>query len=276
MSLPSVTKDVRWLYLLVALVMAASLMVPVRQPMTPEDAVQRAFRFVDGLPPGSAVLIALDFDPQAKAELEPMSIALLRHCMRKDLRVIGMTFWQTGAALMQQIFNDVAAEFPDKVVGRDYVYLGYQPGGMAQVITGMGERIVKVFRQDYENRPTVGMPIFQDIDSLKKVSYVIDVAAGSTYIAWIMYATDPFGIPMGIGCTAVTGPDAFVRLDAGQINGLISGLRGAADYEVLLNEPGLGIGGMFAQSIIHAMIVLFVVVGNVRYYMARRRERRQG
>jgi len=266
--------DLRWLYVLVAVIIAGALLVPVRLPMTPEDAVVRTFRFIDALPRGSAVLVALDFDPQAKAELEPITKALLRHCFRKDLRVVGMTFWWTGAALMQQIFDSVADEYPDAEVGRDFVYLGYQPGGMAQVITGMGENITGVFRQDYQNRPTPAMPIFRDVSSLKDISYIVDLAAGGTPMPWILYAGDRYGIPMGVGCTAVTGPEMFVRLDAGQINGLVAGLRGAADYETLLGEPDLGIGGMFAQSIIHALIIVFVVIGNIVYFSSHRRSRK--
>jgi len=264
--------DLRWVYLLVAAIIAAALLAPVQQPMTPEDAVVRTFEFIESLPPGSTVLLALDFDPQAKAELEPITKALMRHCLGRDLRVIGMTFWWTGAALMQQIFTAVAAEFPQKQVGRDFVYLGYQPGTMAQVITGMGENIVGIFRQDYQNRPTSTMPLFQEVRSLKDVDYIIDLAAGATPAGWILFGADTYGVPMAVGCTAVTGPDMFVRLDAGQINGLIAGLRGAADYEALLGRPDLGMGGMFAQSIIHAIIIAFVVAGNVLFFVRRRRE----
>jgi hypothetical protein len=268
--------DLRWLYLAVAVVIVFSLLVPVEQPMTPDPAVRSFHDYVENLPEGSGILIAMDFDPQAKAELEPMAIAVLRHCLRKNHRVIGMTFWYAGNAFANKLFSDVAAEFPEKRVGHDYVYLGYQPGSMAQVITGLGENIAQTFPQDYDNRRTAGMPIFGEIQSLKQVSYIVDLAAGQTADPWILFGADKYSKPMGVGCTAVSGPDMYVRLDSKQINGLLAGMRGAADYETLIEKPDLATGGMFAQSVIHVLIVALVVVGNVRYFIRRRAEKREG
>ena len=267
-------KDIRWLYVLVALIIAFALLATVRQPMTPADSVKKVYNYIEGLPEGSVVLIAMDFDPQSKAELEPMAVALLHHCLRKNHRVVGMTLWPYGNTMANGIFRKVAGELPSKQEGRDYVYLGYQPGGSAPVIAGMGEDITRTFPQNYSDRPTSPMPIFRGARSLGDVDYLIDLAAGDSPFDWIKFAGDKFNIPIGAGCTAVVGPDLFVNLDAGQINGLIAGMRGAADYEVLIDRPGPGIGAMFAQSVIHVVIVAFVIVGNVLYLLARRRERR--
>ena len=268
-------RDIRLLFLLVVAAVIFALLAPTQQPGTPEESVRSVYRDIEQLPDGSYVLLAMDFDPQAKAELEPMAIALLRHCLRKGHRVIGMTFWPTGNAFANDVFVRVGKEYPDKEWGRDYVYLGYQPGGMPQVITGMSESITRTFPQDYRNRATAGMPIFQQLASLKGADFLIDLAAGMTPGAWIVYAGDRLKLPMAVGCTAVSGPDLYVRLDAGQIKGLIAGLRGAADYELLIERPALGTSGMFAQSIIHALVVLFVIIGNVQYFRARRRADRE-
>jgi hypothetical protein len=58
------------------------------------------------------------------------------------------------------------------------------------------------------------------------------------------------------------------------LNGIIAGLRGGADYEVLLKEPGKAVSAMPAQSTVHALIILFVIVGNVLYFASRRAARR--
>jgi len=268
-------RDFRWLFLLVSAAVVFALLAPQQQPGTPEDAVKQVYDTIESLPEGSAILLAMDYDPQAKAELEPTSIALVRHALRRNLRVIGMTFWFTGNDFANVLFEQVGSEFPDKVWGRDYVYLGFQPGGMAQVITGMGENIARTFPQDYRNRATAGMPIFQQVQSLKDIAYLIDLAAGDSFVGWIVYGGDKYAVKMAVGCTAVSGPDMFVRLDAKQINGLIAGLRGAADYESLIGIPGLGTSGMFAQSIIHAMIVLSVILGNGLYFWRKRKKHQE-
>ena len=270
--------DPRLVFPLVAAAIVLALLFPVRQPIKPQQAVVQVYDYIERLPKGSAVMLAVDYDPQAKAELVPMTTAVLRHCLRRDLRVIGMTFWPQGTALGQSIFTAVAQEpqFRHKKAGSDYVYLGYKPGDMAQVITNMGENLPNTFRQDYQNRPTTAMPIFQDVKSLKDVDYLLDLAAGSTPDTWVQFGGDKYSVPMAVGCTAVMGPDMYVRLTARQINGLIAGLRGAADYEVLLERPELGVAGMFAQSIIHVMIIVLVVVGNVAFLATRRRKAPEG
>ena len=52
---------------------------------------------------------------------------------------------------------------------------------------------------------------------------------------------------------------------------LIHILKGAAEYEQLLKKPGSASVGMDAQSITHLLIVLFVVVGNIQYFVSKKK-----
>ncbi len=69
-------------------------------------------------------------------------------------------------------------------------------------------------------------------------------------------------------------PNYYNYLQSGQIFGLIGGLRGAAEYEELVNHPGKAVRGMFVQSIAHLLIVAFIILGNVTYIIERRRGRK--
>jgi hypothetical protein len=62
----------------------------------------------------------------------------------------------------------------------------------------------------------------------------------------------------------------YVYTNTGQLDGIIAGLRGAADYEVLLGEPGAGVDGMPAQSTVHAIIIVFIIISNAVYFWQRR------
>lgn len=266
--------DRRWIFLCVAVALGVTVAFPFSQPITPSPSVRGTYDYIEELAEGSAVLIATDYDPQARAEVVPITKALLNHCFRRDVRVIGMTFWAEGAPLGKRLFDDVAAE-NGKTNGTDYVYLGYKPGAMSQVITNMGESFTSAFGRDFAGEPTSSMPIFRDVRNLRDLDYIVDIAAGETVGAWIAYGGDKYRVPMAAGCTAVVGPDLYVYLNTGQLNGIIAGLRGAADYEVLLESPGAGVDGMSAQSTVHAIIVLFVILGNVSYFWRRRTEKKQ-
>jgi len=269
--------DPRLIFPLVAAALAFGLLKPQTLPIKPQKPVEAVYRFIELLPQGSGVLLALDFDPQSVAELRPITDALMRHCLRRELHVVGMTFNPYGAPLGQDIIQRVARdpEFRGKQDGVDYVYLGYKPGDMVQVITNMGENMQAAFPQDYGNRPTATMPIFRQLKSLKDFNYIVDLSASSTPETWIQFGSDKYHIPMAIGCTAIIGPDMYVRLNAGQINGLVAGLRGAADYETLLGKPGQAVKRMFPQSLIHLLIVAFVIAGNVVFLWMGRRGKEQ-
>jgi len=268
--------DVRWVFLALAAALTLAVRFPFSQPITPSPAVKAVYDYIEALPEGSTILIATDYDPQARAEVVPITQALLRHAFSRGIRVIGMTFWPDGAPLGARLFRDIGDEY-GKTSGVDYVYLGYKFGGMAQVITNMGESFTSAFPADPEGNRTATMPVFEEVRNLRSVDYLIDIAAGETVTAWVMYGADKYRIPMAAGCTAVVGPDLYVFMNTGQLNGLIAGLRGAADYEVLIGSPDLGVRGMPAQSAAHGMIVLFVIVANVLYFRKRLslRSRRQ-
>ncbi|MBT3602417.1 MAG: hypothetical protein HN521_05050, partial [Candidatus Latescibacteria bacterium] len=44
-------------------------------------------------------------------------------------------------------------------------------------------------------------------------------------------------------------------------------LAGAAEYETLVNKPGKATGGMGAQSTVHLIIILFIILGNAMYFL---------
>ena len=65
------------------------------------------------------------------------------------------------------------------------------------------------------------------------------------------------------GCTAVSTPDYYPYLQAGQLRGLLGGMAGAAEYEKLRNEKGAATRGMGAQSLAHLFVAACIVLGNL-------------
>jgi hypothetical protein len=82
---------------------------------------------------------------------------------------------------------------------------------------------------------------------------------------WYVYGKEKYGFELGGGCTAVSAPRFYPLLQTGQINGLLGGLRGAAEYEILLGKEGKALAGMDAQSAAHFLIIFLIVVCNGVY-----------
>jgi len=57
------------------------------------------------------------------------------------------------------------------------------------------------------------------------------------------------------------------------MTGMLGGMKGAADYEILVNQPGLAAKGMSAQSLVHLFIILSVIAGNIVFFIEKRRKR---
>jgi hypothetical protein len=73
----------------------------------------------------------------------------------------------------------------------------------------------------------------------------------------------------------VIAPGLYPLLRSGQINGLIGGLRGAAEYESLIGQKGRAVAGMDAQSATHVAIIVLVLLCNL-FYFSLRHQARQG
>jgi len=267
--------DRRIIFLVIGLCTLLPLLYPVGLPIKISPEVRNVYAHIEALDEGSVFLLSLDFDPASKPELHPQAVALLRHAFRKNLRVVAMTLWVSGTGMADQLITQVAKE-SGKEAGKDYVFLGWSPGGTA-VIINMGQDLYTAFPSDYGGKPTKGLPVLEGVSSLKDVNYAISLAAGNPGVeAWYVFGKDKYKFELGGGCTGVIAPGLYPLLRSGQINGLIGGLRGAAEYESLVGRKGRAVAGMDAQSATHAAIIALVVLCNLFYFALRNQSKRQG
>ena len=266
----------RWIiYTLVAAAVVVPFVLHLRmKKLGVSRYTEQLYKAVEALPPGKTVLLSMDYDPASMAELHPMATAILRQCFRRGLKPIVMTFWPSNLGLCKDVLEETSKEY-DKKSGRDYVFLGFRAGG-ANLILNMGENLQRAFEKDYDGQETAGMPALEGVRSLKDVPMAIDLAAGNTIEMWIAYGRDRFKFTLGAGCTGVMAPDQYPFLQSGQLVGLLGGLRGAAEYEKLLGQPGTGMSGMFAQSVTHVLIIVLIIGANAAILVRRFGRRKEG
>jgi hypothetical protein len=260
--------DRRIIFLLIGLCTLLPLLYPVGLPIKISSEVRGVYDHIESLPEHSVFLLSIDFDPASKPELYPQAIALLRHAFKKNLRVITMTLWVSGTGMADQLVSQVAKEM-GKEYGTDYAFLGWSPGGQA-VIINMGQDLYSAFPSDYGGRATKELPILKGVRSLKDVGYMVSLGAGRPGVEeWYVFGKDKYKFELGGGCTGVMAPGLYPLLRSGQINGLIGGLRGAAEYESLIGQKGKAVAGMDAQSATHLAIIVLVIMCNLFYFSLR-------
>ncbi|MEE8241399.1 MAG: hypothetical protein V3R16_09030 [Nitrospirales bacterium] len=261
--------DRRIIFALIGLSTLIPLLVPIGLPIKGSPEVRAVYDYIESLPEGSVFLLSMDFDPASKPELEPQAISLLRHAFTRNLRVIVMTLWLPGTGLAEQTISSVAQDF-GKEKGKDYVFLGFSPGASALIIA-MGQDLYKAFPSDYYDTPTKEIPLLKDVPNLRHIDYVVSLAAGTPGVeTWYVFGKDKYQFELGGGSTGVIAPGLYPLLRSGQINGLIGGLRGAAEYELLIGFEGSAAGGMDAQSATHMTIIVLVLLANLFYFISRR------
>jgi hypothetical protein len=259
-----------FIFIAVGVILPALTTFPL--PIKPTANVRAVYDTIEDVAAkNGTVLISFDYGPGSMPEIQPMTLAILRHCFRRNVKVVGMCLWPTAVGLVQQALETTSREF-DATYGEDYVFLGFKTGATSLVIN-MGRDFHATFPQDIQGNNTADMAVTRSINGLKDFDYVICLCAGNTPDGvWIPYGQERYKFKFGIGCTAVMAPDQFPYLQSGQMNGLIGGLAGAAEYEKLIETPGTATEGMRPQSVVHLIIILFILLGNTIYFLYERKK----
>ena len=263
--------DRRILFVIIAVCVTVPLLTRAKMKMSITAPVQTLYDAIEKLKPGSYVWLAADYDPGSMPELYPMNIALVEHLMSRNVKIISASLWSPGAPLAQRVFDTVGPKY-GKTYGIDYVNLGFKEGREA-VMLSAAENIRGTFPQDFFGTPWDSIPMLKDIRNLRNVGMIVSVSAGYPGLKeWIQQVGTRFGMTIGGGVTAVSAPEMYPYIQSGQLNGLLAGMKGAAEYEQLVKRPGLAVAGMVAQSSVHVMVVVFIVFSNVVFFMGKRKQ----
>lgn len=264
--------DRRYIYLFIALAAVVPLIFPLGLPIGVTQEAKDLFNKVESLKEGSVVILTFDYYPSTLPETEPMSYAALRHMFRKKLKVITLTTVPLGSlSVMESVVKNVAREY-NKVYGEDYVNLGYKYGYQA-VMLGMGRNIKDIFPYDNYDNPLDSLPLMQKVKNYDDVDFLFAVSDNATVEYWVSIVNAQFGLSMGAGVTAVMAPRCYSFLQTKQMVGLLGGMKGAAEYESLSKNYGWATVGMGPQSIIHFLIIFFILAGNIGYFATKGKRR---
>lgn len=264
--------DRRIIFLLILLAVIIPLLLPIGFKIKVSEPVALFYEAVENLNPGSKVLMSFDYGPATMPEVYPMNQALVRHCFAKGLKIIGIALWPEGVSLAQEAFEQAAQEY-GKEYGVDYVNLGYKAGGIV-VISAVAEDIPGTFPQDYAGRPIEEFKVTEGIQNFDNIDFIVSLSAGDPGVReWVMIAQGRYGMKVGGGVTAVSAPEYYPYLNAGQLKGLMGGMKGAAEYETMIQKSGTATSGMDAQSIAHGVIIFFIIFANIFYVIGKRKKK---
>jgi len=280
--------DRRWIFLAMGLAIAIPILFELKFPETSSALSQACFDEIDKLQPGDGVLLVFDFDPPSKGELEPMATSFVRQCCEKRLKMYFMTLWPIGPPMIDEAIDRVIrADYPELTYGEDYVNLGYKPGyeGVIKVIVAV---LKTLYTTDARGTNIDQIPMCRDVANIRAMKLIINVSAGYPGAKeWVQYAATPYkDLKMIAGCTGVQAALLYPYVPA-QLPGLLGAIKGAAEYEQVVNESITAKGGgepppkyqearrrMGPQFVAHLLMVALILLGNFVYFVQRSRARR--
>lgn len=286
--------DRRWIYLVLALALMVSIILC--KPVTTShiaEPVQNLFDAVHDAPAGpeqgKIILVGSTFSAGTLAENANQFRALIRHLMLEKKRFAIISVGETqGARYGLGITQGIAKQYGYKY-GTDWISFGYQLSTLAFYKTFIRDVPTAVDIDGLMQQPIAKFPIMKDIHSASDIALLVEVTASSSVFDWIQYvqpATTPH-MKIGYACTGVMGTEAYTYLDSKQLVGMMLGLKGATDYEtlvdaleakeleagvlkkpfdyeirsdVVLPDPARKL--MFTLTTAHIVIIIFIFIGN--------------
>ena len=264
------TLDRRWVYAAVAITVIVPLIWMVKFPIEITPEARQLFDAVEALPDGSTVMLTFDYYASATPETEPASRAALRQLFRKNCKVVTMTTIPLGGpTISERVTREIAKEY-NKVYGVDYVNLGYKANYVA-VLQGMGSNIETIYPTDNSGTPCSELPLMKHVKNYDDIDFIFAVSDNAIIDYWISIVNAQYHTPVGAAVTAVSAPKYYPMVLSGQMTGLLGGMKGAAEYEILVGHEANAVKGMSVQSLVHFLIILMVLLGNIGYFVGRRK-----
>ncbi|MCA8996114.1 MAG: hypothetical protein KDA80_03995 [Planctomycetaceae bacterium] len=273
--------DRRWIFLLMAISVAVPILLGLKFPETPSTLAQDVFDEIDQLPSGSKVLMAWDYDPSTEGELGPMATSFTKHCCEKGHKMYFLTLLPVGPQMVDKAIKDVIrADFPELVYGEDYVNLGYKSGyeGVIKVIV---TDLRGLYTTDARGTNIDQIPMCKDIKNVQDMDLIVNVSGAYPGTKeWVQYAATPYPkLTTVAGCTGVQAPLLYPYIPR-QLAGLLGAIKGAAEYEAIVNE---NYGGedidkkyleanrrMGPQLVAHLLMIGLILAGNWVFFMEQR------
>jgi hypothetical protein len=292
------TMDRRWIFLAMALAVAGPIIwVGITKKTFPEVArapVRGAFEAIERAPKNARVLVSFDFDPASAGELQPMATAIIHHCAERGHRLYCMTLWAPGSPLIDATLGAVVrAHYGSQYTyGENYVNLGYQAGNEG-VMKLVNTNFEKAFPTDGKGTPLAQIPMMRGITRITDFDVLVSISAGYPGAKeWVQYSVSPSltsdrPLPFVAGSTGVQTPQLMPYFP-GQMKGVLGAIKGAAEYEFLVNQAVAAADGgkpipdqfmeaqrrMAPQLVAHVLMVTLIILGNVIFFSGRRREAR--
>jgi len=256
-------------YLVLFILTLIPILSPLGIPIPVGKYTKASYDYVQNLPRDSVVLVSGEFDVGLWPEEETFARPMLIHLFRKGLKIVIVHFSPDSPVLIKGLVDviDPQGQFGMKY-GEDYVMLGYYAGREAAMAAFLKD-VHSLVKADYYGTSIGQLPLMQRVKSSKDIALVID-AGGTDPGIPVRQFQSTFNLPLIEALTIGWVPTIMPYLSAGQLVGMVGGIRGGAEYELLIGKPGAGLTITDALSLNFLFLVFLIVVSNAVQYLKKK------
>jgi hypothetical protein len=270
--------DRRWIYLVMFVSVGAALLTKITLPVIPSNQALGAYEAIEKAPTDKYALVGAEWSNSTRGENGAQTYALMHHLMRRHIKFAIVGFDPQGPTNVDKIVQELASEY-GYVYGRDWVNWGFHPyNAIKATLKAMVRDMPGSMVHDTNNTPltdTAKLPIMSGLKNMDQVGLIVEITPADTYESWVAFVQGyGGGKPMVYAPTAVMAPEAYQYLDSGQMVGMLTGLKGAIEYEGMVKKPGLATKQAVALSVAHVVILALIVLGNLGYLAQKRAQTR--
>lgn len=262
MSSKSLKIDPRFIYLAVMLSIAIPILFPLGLPISISESSRQTYEAITAVPEGGYVIFSVGVNYDAKGEMIYMLQDLIKHNLQLGNKVILLTFNEAQDSAIAEEAMLAVMDDNGGVYGENIVHLGFLAGLEASMST-FATDVRAVVNVDYYGTPVDDLPIMDGLRNWEDMDLILMFAIGGDQPQGeLRQFNTPYGIPVSGGSVAGIYANIVPFINSGQLSGYLNGLKGTAEYELIMEQPGEAVLGMDAQSLMSLTVIVFIILGN--------------
>jgi len=253
------------------------LMIPFIRPIMFPISISPSTRdlyegIIEMVEPGDVVVMNIAFGVSAWPECMPAFVSCAKLFIREGAKLIIWGSYYDVDLTYEELLRRAKEDFAKLKYGEDYVYLGYYPNLEASVAQ-LGSSIRSIFSTDKYGTPLDELPMMKNVDKATDIKVVVSGDTGDCCDYYIRQWRIPYGVPVAEIGIAMLGSSYMPYYRSGVLFGMSVGVRGGAELEKLIGEPGEATIRMGAINISHILVIIAVVLANIGYFASRGKRR---
>ena len=274
------TLDRRLIYVLVFLLVITPVLNPMGFPIKTTEDTELFYSYLQDLDEDDVIWAAWETGFSAWNELKAGIIATYREVIISGAKMVVAYGTTEDAAVFEMVMGDpdkgtrgILSDIMDEYDYRereDYVVLGYVLVNEAST-SSLARDLHNVVVNDHKGRP-LSDTFVKDISDAGDFTLIIDYSPGMQTIAMIRHWVQDYGVPMIEGAIGVNVPSLLPYRNTGDLKAMLQSTRGCAELEYLSGFPGPGLTSMDAFTLVHFLLILFIIMGNIGYFQWERHQ----